>query len=651
MAEEIEIIVTATGFDKVGTGLKNTTDALKTTATEAKKTGDALKSSLNAGSNQAGQSLQNLSRIAQDAPFGFLGIANNINPLVESFGRLKAETGSTGGALKALVSGLSGPAGLGLAFGVITAAISFAQIGLQAWGGASKKAAEQVDEAKKSAEAFAKAIDNAKAGALSSGLALQSYVDIAKNGQLPLEQRNEALKKANDILGKHGELLTLTNVSTAAATREVQLYTNALIAQAVAQKYVDNLATLLVNKTSLQTKLTGLLAEQIKLKTAQDLLEAQAVKEKNTAISGGQRIYQTNQVLLFKLKDASTAYNKSLSATSTIQSQLNQINIDITDSQNNLNKTTLQATSAFGQLGTKQKDLPAKVEKSKKALETFNDVIKQTAKNINDQEQLQILLGDSTIKEQIKLITDTIERGVKEFNVPINDARILKLKAQLDDLEAQRAYTEAVDKIKKESRNNKRKPKVTITASVAINPDAVIPIKEIQKSLEKSFQIIGVGLGEGIANAITNGANFGDVFMSIFQQLGGVVQALGEQILAIGIAAIVATDSLKAIFANPYAAIAAGVALVALGALIKNTTTPRNRFAVGTRNAPGGMALVGERGPEMISLPRGSQVLPAAQTANMLGGVGKGIEIYGILRGQDIYFSNKKYSATYARTT
>jgi hypothetical protein len=143
MAEEIEIIVTATGFDKVSTGLKNTSEALKTTATEAKKTGDALKSNLNTGSAQAGQSLQNLSRIAQDAPFGFIGITNNINPLVESFGRLKAETGSTGGALKALVSGLSGPAGLGLAFGVITSAITFAQIGFSAWSRSSKEAKDQ----------------------------------------------------------------------------------------------------------------------------------------------------------------------------------------------------------------------------------------------------------------------------------------------------------------------------------------------------------------------------------------------------------------------------------------------------------------------------------------------------------------------------
>ena len=47
----------------------------------------------------------------QDAPFGFIGIQNNLNPLLESFQRLKAETGSTGGAFKALSKSLLGPAG------------------------------------------------------------------------------------------------------------------------------------------------------------------------------------------------------------------------------------------------------------------------------------------------------------------------------------------------------------------------------------------------------------------------------------------------------------------------------------------------------------------------------------------------------------
>lgn len=46
-------------------------------------------------------------------------------------------------------------------------------------------------------------------------------------------------------------------------------------------------------------------------------------------------------------------------------------------------------------------------------------------------------------------------------------------------------------------------------------------------------------------------------------------------------------------------------------------------FADGTNFAPGGMALVGERGPELVNLPRGSQVVPN----NQLGGLGTKVEI------------------------
>ena len=41
-------------------------------------------------------------------------------------------------------------------------------------------------------------------------------------------------------------------------------------------------------------------------------------------------------------------------------------------------------------------------------------------------------------------------------------------------------------------------------------------------------------------------------------------------------------------------------------------------FAKGTDFAPGGMALVGEKGPELVNLPRGSQVFTAPETQSML---------------------------------
>ena len=71
----------------------------------------------------ATNALGNLSRVAQDAPYGFIGIANNLNPLLDSFQRLSKESGGAGGALKSMVAGLTGPAGIGIALGVVSSLV------------------------------------------------------------------------------------------------------------------------------------------------------------------------------------------------------------------------------------------------------------------------------------------------------------------------------------------------------------------------------------------------------------------------------------------------------------------------------------------------------------------------------------------------
>lgn len=44
------------------------------------------------------------------------------------------------------------------------------------------------------------------------------------------------------------------------------------------------------------------------------------------------------------------------------------------------------------------------------------------------------------------------------------------------------------------------------------------------------------------------------------------------------------------------------------------------KYAMGTNFAPGGLALVGERGPELVNLPRGSKVYPNSRSERMMGG-------------------------------
>ena len=69
-------------------------------------------------------------------------------------------------------------------------------------------------------------------------------------------------------------------------------------------------------------------------------------------------------------------------------------------------------------------------------------------------------------------------------------------------------------------------------------------------------------------------------------------------------------------FANIYAAIRYTLSRYGLSG-IGRAWGGRKGYANGTLSAPGGWAMVGERGPELVRLPTGSQVKTAAQTAAM----------------------------------
>jgi hypothetical protein len=179
-------------------GLQEVSDRLRITA----KSGEAFSESLTRSSNRASESLKkikpgsdqatnsliNLSRVAQDAPYGFIGIANNLNPLLESFQRLKASTGSTGSALTALKSALLGPAGLGLALGVVSSLIvSFG---------------DKLFSAKASMNSYQKVVSEAKDEFVKMFASLsqaQNNIDLVKRG---LVSQQSALEQYNGTIGK-----------------------------------------------------------------------------------------------------------------------------------------------------------------------------------------------------------------------------------------------------------------------------------------------------------------------------------------------------------------------------------------------------------------------------------------------------------------
>ena len=99
-------------------------------------------------------------------------------------------------------------------------------------------------------------------------------------------------------------------------------------------------------------------------------------------------------------------------------------------------------------------------------------------------------------------------------------------------------------------------------------------------------------------------------------------------------------------FAPGIATVVAGIATVALGALLQNALPG---FADGVRGFRGGLAVVGERGPELVRLPSGSDVIPNYRMNNMAAS-GQQVFIPKMkLRGKDIFVSFNRTEDNYSR--
>jgi hypothetical protein len=143
----------------------------------------------------ATNALTNFSRIAQDAPYGMIGITNNLNPMLESFQRLAATEGGTKKALQSMAAGLTGPAGIGIALAVVSSLIvAFGDdIGLfidKATGGSA------------SLREFANSFTGAKTAFSDAYIQIEnvnSAFEKFRNGTL---SKKDALDEYNNSLGK-----------------------------------------------------------------------------------------------------------------------------------------------------------------------------------------------------------------------------------------------------------------------------------------------------------------------------------------------------------------------------------------------------------------------------------------------------------------
>ncbi len=614
---EVKVVAKYDG-NAIDKGLKDLQKDLATTAVAANK----LDSSLNQGAkgaNQAGNALLNLGRIAQDAPFGFIGISNNINPLLESFQRLKVETGSTSGALKALAGSLAGGAGLGLAVSVATGLLTvLAQKGFFE----SSKAA---DEAAESNKKYKQALDGVFSSVAKEAAEVTSLIAVLKSETETRQRKLQALKELQKINPEIFKGLTLEKGAVEGL-------------DAAYKSYVENLKVVIAAK----------------LKQAQ-------IEEVTT------KILKLEGAELSSLQKAGLKFADSLRQANKSQYGFARADLKALEKERELKKLRLLLDDYVSQLqeisgGIKIDIDKEKVEASKKKVETITDVIADLSKEIDFLNAKQIAFGTNESKAKISEIEKTIQRLIKDFKVDPKDSIINKLLTGGTIFNQVQGFNiPGIEGLKKDTQERinaafESQPPVTIQVPVQVQTildestarDSIdqegykkalrsVMIDEGLNQILAEFQAKAISGLFDVLNVALTGGNVGDAFGAFF---GGLLDTLGKGIQELGVQTLAAGKlilSVKKLFGTT-AGIGASIGLIALGTLIRAAASAIKapKFATGGTFQGGGTFLAGERGPELITAPRGTVITPNAQTNAILGANQGGGQVFFEIEGRKL---------------
>jgi hypothetical protein len=193
--ETLKIVLTADNKQAIA-GMNETVTSLNKVSAAGAATGGAV--------TKMGTNFTGLSRVIQDLPYGFNGIANNLTQLVPAAGAA------------------------GLAFSAIVTALTFAQIGFGAW-------TRGMGDSKKATEEATKANDEYLAGLAKEKTQLQLLYNTAINANIPLNARKDAIKELRDNYGEYLKNFSDEEILAGKAAKAYDLLSAAIIKAAKAR--------------------------------------------------------------------------------------------------------------------------------------------------------------------------------------------------------------------------------------------------------------------------------------------------------------------------------------------------------------------------------------------------------------------------------
>jgi hypothetical protein len=572
--------------------LKGAESKLKGFAAEASKSAGVLGGAVVKGSNSAAFALTNLGRVAQDAPFGFIGIQNNLNPLLESFSRLKAETGGTGSALKALGQSLIGPAGLGIALSVVSAGILFYQQYQQ-------RANKEVTTAKKVTDEYINSLGQVQQAQLKGAQAAQGELATLKllysqyqNSTLPLEQRKDAYKEIQKLYPAYFGNLGFEATATNKTKNAYNSLTESILASARARAAADLIAKNSTRQLENEQKIIDL-NKQIQNERTKQLKLQNTVESQNLLAKQEANILTSKQADI--VNEYLTAGAKEAELTKLKNNLLTDSNI-LTEKNIQLTKSVNQEIAKGGKVSGSVGGDALQKGKMPKADNTANEAKKRA----------------EDLAKEANAFGAKMLKSIQDFQIDAaNLAAEKKAKIDFIDPDQLQSAVALTDMFQKEIFGNLQKANKHL---IDFNQQAS---DIIQNSIVGTF----AGLGSAIGTALANGTSIAEALgQSLLSSVASVLGELGKLLIATGVGMI----SLKTAFKNPATAIAAGVALVALSGFVAAKASKITSGVGGGGSAGGG-------GNFSAPIPQASSTIStsAAGSSQNFGGGAVVFEISG----------------------
>lgn len=557
----------------------------------------------------ASNALLNFGRIAQDAPFGLIGITNNINPALESFQRLSKESGSTGKALKSLVAGLAGPAGIGIAVSVVSSVLTGLVLKYGSLSNAIVQLTSSYSSLQQAQRDLNKSFAESSASAQGQVSTANALFEIARDTALSTNARQQAIDKLNKDYPQYLGNLDLETIAT--------------------DKVKDA-----------QEKLNKSLINQAKIKGVQDLISEETKKQGKAYIE-----------LTDAIDGANTGFGKFLE----LLSSANPVTAGT--GLSNLTKNVAGIGLEFDKTEAKVKAFETSLKKllteeavggnlDKTQQEAARKAAEAAAAAARKQAERAAIKAAEEAKKAAEAARARLEEAlkIKAVEIPI----VFKDTGGIESLDGYAAFR------KKAQQGLDANPlllgvKIDVQKSQPIDPSKVVGYTETKAELDKTAEAI-----TAFSNEVSQTLNSGlvDAFSSVGDAIGqivadgtkglsafaGVGEALGNILIYVGKAAIATGVGVEAILLalknlKGPGAIAAGIALVALGTIIKSKL----------KNAPGlaqgGIIPAGyENDTFPARLSSREAVIPLDRLEGLFGGGGNGGTLTTRVSGNDLVF-------------